>query len=235
MRAARLLSVTIAVLALSALPAAASLVVNQGFETGDFTGWTVAGYDAPCPDDGICGVSSPTDPNFPIPVNSGNYAAYFTSTFDSTNEDTFIGQKLALSPSTTYTLTFSLDQYLFNPDPTHGYTNFFGVYFDGSTTAGNLTGAQQLFAQNNALVSNGYQQFNLTFSTAASGNSDELQFVFYNAPGFFLIDDISVAPSSVAPEPSSFVLLLLAFACLCGMRRFVVGNPGSGDTGVNVG
>jgi hypothetical protein len=203
------------VVLLAACPAMASIVNNGGFETGSFSDWTVAGYDAPCPNDGLCGVSSATDPNYPIPPYAGSYAAYFSSEFDSSSQDTYLGQTLSsLSPTTSYTLTFFLDEYFAGPST--GYTDSFAVYFGGSTTTGNVTGAQQLYSANNIPLSNGYQEFMLTFTSGLSGSSDLLQFAFYNAPGYFLIDDVAVTPTNSAPEPASSVLLLMGLAGLLG-------------------
>jgi MYXO-CTERM domain-containing protein len=172
---------------------ASSIVTNGGFETGDFTGWSLTGN--PCtPSNQYCGVSSASDPNFPIPVYSGTYAAYFGPV----GADTYLDQTLSLAPSTTYTLTFSLDEFI-SPDPAHGYVNFVGVSVDGS----------QLFADGNMANTGGYEQESLIFSTAPSGNSGLLQFAFRNDLGYFFLDDVSVTSS---PEPASWLLLLSGLA-----------------------
>ena len=46
----KLLLILTAALAVSfAYPAKANLITNPGFETGNFTGWTVVGSGRPCP------------------------------------------------------------------------------------------------------------------------------------------------------------------------------------------
>ena len=58
----------------------ANLVANGGFETGDFTGWTLAGLDVPGQQDNLYGVEG-ADP-YPLPAgtapNSGNFQAFFS-------------------------------------------------------------------------------------------------------------------------------------------------------------
>jgi hypothetical protein len=86
---------------LLALPSGASadLVVNGGFETGTFAGWTQFG------DTSFTGVSSG------VPVHSGNFAAFFGPT-------DFIGgifQNLPTVVGQTYTLDFWLSHPFTDP------------------------------------------------------------------------------------------------------------------------
>jgi hypothetical protein len=196
----------VALCLLLASSASATLIANGSFGTGDFTDWTVTGYDAPCPDDVYCGVFSGSE--FPLPIPGGDtYAAYFSGI----DSDTYLSQTLSLAPSTSYTLSLSLDEFISPIPPT--YPNFFGIYFDG--TVGNQDGTA-LVTETNVPDSGGvYNTLTYTFSTAASGNSNLLQFAFINDTGYFLIDNISVVPaSSIAPEPASFGLFLIGLACV---------------------
>jgi hypothetical protein len=75
----------------SAGPAMADLVVNGGFETGDFTAWTLSGNTS----------NSGVDTIFP---HSGLYAAFFGPV----GSLGFLSQTLATTPGTTYELSFWL-------------------------------------------------------------------------------------------------------------------------------
>ena len=70
-----------------AYPAKANLITNGGFETGDFSGWSVSG---PASVEGTVGS---------IPPHSGNFQAQF-GLFDS------IGQTIATTPGQSYTIDF---------------------------------------------------------------------------------------------------------------------------------
>lgn len=111
----RKLSFIVILLALSLFPGISfsELVTNGGFETGDFTGWTVT----PAPVGSDFGVSTA----YP---HTGLYAAYFGAV--STYNDS-ISQALATIPGQAYTLTYSL---------THPYpasANDFQVTWGGTT------------------------------------------------------------------------------------------------------
>jgi hypothetical protein len=68
---------------------AAPLVINGGFETGDFTGWTVAGASTGV----VCS-------NGVIPAHSGNCESLFSGAADS------LGQNITTIPGHSYTLEF---------------------------------------------------------------------------------------------------------------------------------
>jgi len=88
-----------AALALAA-PARADLIVNGGFETGDFTGWTT-------------GANSFPEYIVTSPVNSGNYAAQIAGY--SRNPDT-LSQTVATTAGEAYTLSFA--RFISNGTPT---------------------------------------------------------------------------------------------------------------------
>jgi hypothetical protein len=72
--------------------AAGELVVNGGFETGDFTGWTVSGADTPGWDYGI----STNQPQ------SGTYSAWFGSP----SGLTYLSQEIPTTPGQEYEISF---------------------------------------------------------------------------------------------------------------------------------
>ena len=82
--------VATAVLMVSALPASATLVVNGGFETGSFAGWTQSGNT------NWTAVSTV--------AHTGIYAAHFGPQ----GTDGFISQVLATTPGQSYTISFWL-------------------------------------------------------------------------------------------------------------------------------
>lgn len=93
--------------------AQADLVTNAGFETGDFTGWTIT----PASSGSVLGVSTTA----PL---SGSYAAYFGAL--GTTDDT-ISQVLATTAGRSYTVSFWVD----HPYPVS--SNNFNAYWDGTT------------------------------------------------------------------------------------------------------
>jgi len=97
-----------AVAALSvAYPASANLIMNPGFETGDFTGWTASG------DAGVFGTIGGVAPH------SGNFQAVFSGISSLT-------QSVATTPGASYTIDF----FLANTAPP---PNSFLVSWGGST------------------------------------------------------------------------------------------------------
>lgn len=144
------------------LPAHAALI-NGGFETGDFTGWTQTGNT------GFNGVTCPG----PSPtVFAGNCAAFFGPVTTPGG----ISQTLTnLGPiGTRFTLTFE-----FLPDG--GTPGSFSAAFGGVTLA-SLT---------NPLASAAYQRF--SFSGTTTSLSPVLAFSFRDDPGFMFLDAVTLS------------------------------------------
>lgn len=93
-----------------AVPASANLIVNGGFETGDFTGWLHTGNL------GFTNVVT-------TPVHSGHFAA----ALGPVGSDGFLSQTLATVPGKTYKVTFFLQN-------DGGTPNDFSVFWGGSTS-----------------------------------------------------------------------------------------------------
>ena len=168
--------------------AAASLVLNPGFETGDFTNWTVTG-------DGIA-----IDTAFP---NSGCCDAVFTAT--TTDPDGgVLSQTLSTVAGKSYTLSFAvLDEAGYNGDT-------FTVQFGGFSAT--ITGDEAAPPGNLPSL---YTTFSFTVPAAdILGGTKVLAFKGLNDPVSGIdwnLDDISV--NAVAtPEPSTWTLFVIAFA-----------------------
>lgn len=150
------------------LQVAQSLVQNGGFETGDFTGWTLVGdtvvstiseieiYNA---------VENTTD--YPLVVHSGNYGAFLGDTQVAT-----LSQTLSTAPGNNYLLSFWLD------NPISGTTQIFQANWDGNS----------LYSITNPPA---FGWTNFQFIVTAAGN-DVLQFGAENDPNYFGLDDVSV-------------------------------------------
>lgn len=98
--------------AFGTIPASAVPIVNPGFETGDFTGWTQSGITA------FVGVQCPG----PGSVHGGNCDAFFGAV----GSDSFISQDLATVPGQSYEIRFWFD-------PDGGVTSHFSLSFGGIT------------------------------------------------------------------------------------------------------
>jgi hypothetical protein len=166
-----------------------NLVANCGFETGDFTHWTVTGSDAPGELGNLYGVEG-SDP-FPLPggtnPSSGSYQVFIA---DLSANPLSLSQILTTAPGTQYTVSFYLAQYLVGPGTV---SNSFDVTL-GGTPIETLTN----------LGEQGYTVYSSTF-TATSGAST-LDLTGGNDVGEFLLDDVSVTPISNTPEPATFFL-----------------------------
>ena len=114
MRIARILGLALLTLSVvSGVGQAANLITNGGFETGDFTGWSLAGTDL--------GHNFVND----VDPHSGTFSAWLGSV----GGDAFLSQMFATNPGDSYTL----DYFLKSPG---GTPNDFAVEIDGVVIPG---------------------------------------------------------------------------------------------------
>lgn len=118
----RLILSCAAVLLLPGL-ASADIVVNGGFETGDFTGWILSGNPIP----GAVDISNP---------HSGNYAADLSAQ----SSLGYLEQFLATTPGTLYNLTYFLAS-------DGGTPNEFSAQLNGTTLIDRMNIPSQTYTQ----------------------------------------------------------------------------------------
>jgi len=172
--------------------AAGNLVANCGFETGDFTDWTLSGTYA-LSQSNLFGVDS-------YDAYSGGYGAYFGNTAStpgtySAANNLVMTQDITLVAGEQYTLSFFLAQ----STPIYtGYTNYFGVTFNGTS----------LLSETGAAATNGFVEY--TYTVTGVGGSNALAFAAQNDDGDWSLDDIELIPLvSQIPEPGSVAVLAM--------------------------
>jgi hypothetical protein len=178
--------------------ARADLIVNGGFETGDFTGWSLTGNPGFI---SIVGSSL---------AHSGNFAA----SFGAVGSPTFLtqSQNIATTPGHSYTLDFWLQN-------DGGPANSFTASFDGNTVVSRNDSAP--FGYTEFTVSN----LVASSSSTPVGFSFQQNPSFWQLDDVSLTDN---GPASAAPEPASLTLLGIGAAGLVGYgwrRRRQVSAP----------
>jgi hypothetical protein len=148
-----------------------SLVANGGFETGDFTDWTLVGNGivSQGPFGSTIYNAVESSNSYPSVVHSGSYGAFLGDTQLAT-----LSQTLATIPGENYLLSFWLD------NTTSGSGQRFQASWNGSVLY-NVTNPPA------------FSWTNLQFIVTASGSSTVLQFGAENNPAYFGLDDVSVA------------------------------------------
>jgi hypothetical protein len=178
----------------------ANVVQNSGFETGDFTNWTVnAGSDvtyqpvviaynqaSPYPT-GAFGEIIPTAPN------GGSYGAYFVAD----NAFQSISQSISLTQGQSYQVSFEVYS------PNNGRRNAFDA-----TLQSNVDGVLSPLFTAHTLAS-GWTIYSAIFSASAGPYSFALNFHGDGIPaGDFVVDNPTVA---AVPEASTWAMMILGF------------------------
>ena len=185
---------TIALCSLASTTRAQELVVNGGFESGDFSGWTVndPSFNPPNPTGyTILG-------NNPALAHSGSW---HVSLGASPNPGSLL-QTLNTTPGQAYALSFWLASD--KSDPAATVDNDFQIFWNGALV--------QDFANVPALgTTNSY--FTLTFSNlVATGSTTDLEFRYVNNDDYFRLDDVSV--TAAVPEPSTIALAVFGLGAI---------------------
>jgi hypothetical protein len=199
-----------ALCALLAGPAFAqtNLIVNPGFETGDFTGWTVGGEDRP--DHSF--VSSPT--HYPgwdefLPHNGNSFAA-----LGGVGSSVYLYQDFATTPGQTYTFSFHLGSDGETPNEIQVYWNQtgFGLGVFAASDQAETPGHDLIHGP--AASAYGVHSYTVTADQPVT----RIGFLARNDEGWWALDDVSVT----LPEPSSPAGLaagILVVAGCCSRRR----------------
>ena len=187
-----------ALLAISAQvgTASAALFANGGFETGDFTGWTLTNVDLN--NDFVMVVPNSGNPSYP--PNPGSYEAMLgksgavgtmSQTFDTT-----VGQQYSVK----YWLANDMPPSLINHE-----ANVFQAVWNNSIIQATALSNVNAF---------GYREY--LFSAVATADTSTIAFNFQNDPSVFHLDNVDVTPT---PIPAAFWLLGSGLAGLAGLRR----------------
>jgi hypothetical protein len=176
---------------LGMVPSASNLVKNGGFETGDFSNWTMSGNTS---------YSFVLDSGW-NPPHSGTYAGYFGPELTSAT----LSQTLNTVAGHSYTVDFWLTN-IIAPAGAPPNGNAFTAAFGGSQP--------QVSLQNVGL----FDWTEYSFTTVATSSSTALTFSFLNNPGYFGLDDVQVTdPMSPTPPPPT-LLATLAGGLIGGLR-----------------
>jgi hypothetical protein len=175
-----------------------NIVANCGFETGDFSGWTISGNTAN-PGGNYNGADA-------FDAHSGNYGAYMSQDFFVGTTPVDLSQTLTTVAGGQYQVTFWLDQ---NTAPTTGYTHTFSATWNGTTTMLSLMPTVAVPGPTGVFTE--YQ-----FDETATGASTALNFAFENDDSYWSFDDVSAAKT---PEPPAGVLTGTALCALLLLRR----------------
>jgi hypothetical protein len=173
---------------------AANLITNGGFETGDFTGWTV-----------VANATGVTGPGFDgFNPHSGNFFANLGDTSGAYPFGT-LSQTISTVAGQLYTLSFYLSS-------DGALPNYFDVNWNGTLVTGS------------ALTNVPDQRPNYTlysFNLLGTG-SDTLLFHEQNIPAYWALDDVSLDPAGTTggvPEPATWAMMLLGFGIVGGAMR----------------
>lgn len=174
---------------------ASDLVTNGGFETADFTGWTLTWN----PTTANFGLMPWFAPYFEVPSHTGVWSAYFAGL--GPDYDTF-SQTLTTIPGATYTLDYWLQHFAVSP---LGGNNSPFPTVDGFEFLVDATTELSIQSQPDF----GYTEYSDTF---VGTGSDTITFGGNSTFGLYSVDDVSVtlngSVGASTPEPGPLSLLL---------------------------
>jgi hypothetical protein len=188
-----------------------NLLLNCGFETGSFAGWTS------------------TAANYTAVDNSNPYSGSYAASLGS-ESTAYLTQTVTDVVGAYYSLSFELDNEIAVDATGTPYSggNLFYVYYE------NASGSYFNLAQYQNLAETGTYQ-NYSFNFYGSG-SDTIIFIYDNVPSYFELDDVvfkdppapgsasdlSFSPdlaTSATPEPSGLALLGTGAISFAGLAR----------------
>lgn len=176
----------------------ANVLLNGGFESGDFTDWTV-NASTPYPQVVIAYNQSGNYPTgafgekIPAAPNGGTYGAYFVS--DTATQS--ISQSISLTQGQNYQVSFELYS------PNNGRNNAFDA-----TLQSNVDGVLSPLFTAKTLAS-GWTLYSAIFAASAGPYTFSLNFHGQGVPAAdFVVDNASVA---AVPEASTWAMMILGF------------------------
>jgi hypothetical protein len=195
------LSTVLAALAIVSADASAALVSNGGFETGNFSGWTLS-------------ANSQSSQNFVTNAapKSGVYAARLGQVdlgiIHPTHNEATLSQTIQTVVGQDYTWSFWLanSMCLGTTQTNQCGTGDFSARFGNNTQTIVPFGAP----------TNPFDYVFFSFTDTATSSTTDLSFTFLHNPGHWRLDDVSVA---AVPLPGAAWLLASALLGLFGVRR----------------
>jgi hypothetical protein len=173
---------------------AGNLLTNCGFETGDFTGWTIGGNDAN-PGGNYYGVDNfdANSGNTPGNCMGGPCGAFMSQDFFVGTAPVTLSQTVATSVGSVYFVSYFLEQ---DTPPEPGSTHMFTANWGG-------TQIQSLTPTAPSASDGTFVEY--SFVETATAAATTLQFAFENDDDFWSFDDVSVVAAAVTttPEPST--------------------------------